>query len=592
MSRQPGPNRHDRDFHLFVVLLAGFVYLGIHLLRLTVVDARTLRAKADAQRERVDVIHLGRGRVLDARDRVLAGNVAAVSLYGDARIIPTLADAQRAFSRIASVKDAKKGEFLRNFESGKRFYWVARNQDPARLPFIKSEGGRFRSTVRELPVVQSERRVYPKGSLAGHLLGFTGVDNQGLEGLELQFEEAMKGREGRVEMKRDGRGQVIPGSVRVVRSPRSGLDVRLNLDAFVQHSAELHLQEMVNDYHAKGANAVVVQAATGRVLAMASVPRINPAGARAVKADGRRNRLLTDVYEPGSVFKTILATAALDSGLVKPEDRFPSPGRMQVGKHIIKDSHEKSYGMVTLGTILEKSLNTGAAHVGFHIGAPVLEKYLRAYGFDSPTGLELAYESPGLWPYTEKGGWKKIQVATLSYGHGIGVTPLQVARAYAAIANGGVLMPLSLVKQVGPWSPFSPKAKAKNLPKPQAPRRVMSEKTAALLRKYLMAAAEEGTGKSAMLVSHHVGGKTGTTRKVRAGGRGYESRYIGSFAGFFPATRPEYVIVVTVDEPSGSGYGGVVAAPVFRKIAEDMAFYFKIAPDKKEASLALQKVKR
>jgi cell division protein FtsI (penicillin-binding protein 3) len=343
--------------------------------------------------------------------------------------------------------------------------------------------------------------------------------------------------------------------------PRVGARVELTIDADLQAYAETELERAVNEFAAEAGSAVVLSPKTGEVLAMATAPRFNPAQFRSASADRWRNRPITDVYEPGSTFKAILAAAALEAGVVSPESRIDCEGgAYRIGRRVIHD-HDP-YGVLTFADVIAQSSNIGSAKVGSLLGPERLAASIRDFGFGRPSGIDLPSEAPGL--VLPERQWKAINVATNAFGQGVAVTPLQLARAFAAIANGGFLMRPYIVRRV-----MEESGRVRRVGQPHIERRVVSARTATQVTELLRGAVENGTGKAARIEGVAVAGKTGTAQKIDVGtGRYHPHDRMASFVGYLPAEDPELVILVVVDSPKKAKYGGVVAAPVFHRIAE------------------------
>ncbi len=439
-----------------------------------------------------------------------------------------------------------------------RFVWLERQVPPREAEAVEQLG------LKGVYTVQEGRRFYPHHGLAAHVLGFVGVDSQGLEGLERRLDPVIRGQPRDVEADRDGRRQVI-FTAGVPVPPAQGSRVELTIDAGIQDVTERELAAGVAAARAVGGAAVVLDPSTGEVLALANVPAFDPnqpgrLGDRGWR-DRVRNRAITDPYEPGSTFKAILAAAAIEEQLVKPTDMFfCENGRYQIGRWRIHDSHR--HGWLSFAEVIQYSSNIGATKVAERLGAERYYRYLRAFGFGARTGIELPGESPGIVRPVE--AWARIDLATLSFGQGVSVTPLQMAAAFAAIANGGLLVRPFLVRRV-----LTPDGDVVLANEPAVVRRVVSARTAGTVTALLRRVVEEkgGTGEKARLDDFPVAGKTGTAQKVNLHTGSYSSKRIGSFVGFVPADRPRVVILVLIDEPGASSYGGVVAAPVFRAIA-------------------------
>ena len=409
----------------------------------------------------------------------------------------------------------------------------------------------------------NRQRVYPHGPLAGHVLGFTNVDGQGLEGIERAFDAELRGGVQALVVGHDARGRQFEladgegwGSL-----PRAGAHVELTIDVALQRVAEEELERAVHQFQARAGSLVALDPNTGEVLAMANVPRFDPNRVRGIAADQIRNRAVTDVYEPGSTFKAFLAAAALEEKVVRPEDRVNCEnGHYAVGNRVIRDSHP--HGVLTFADVIAESSNIGCAKIAERLGNERYGKMVRGLGFGQPTGIDLPGESGGIMRPVEK--WGRIHLVTTAFGQGIAVTPLQMARGFAAIANGGDLLRPYIVKRI-----TDDDGHVRYAATPHLERRVMSHHTAETVTQLLVGVTEHGTGKQALIDGFRVAGKTGTAQKVDPATGRYSARdRMSSFIGFVPAENPAMVIIAVLDSPRTATYGGVVAAPVFRAVAE------------------------
>jgi cell division protein FtsI (penicillin-binding protein 3) len=432
--------------------------------------------------------------------------------------------------------------------------WVARRVSPDKARAVRELG------LAGVGLITEPRRFYPYKSLACHVLGFAGLDARGLEGLELEYGHALKGQRHTLTSLRDALGRTIHLTPAALTTLPEGNHLILTLDKGLQYQVEKVLAATVAEHRAAGGQAVVLDPATGEVLAMASVPAFNPNVFAEFPRETYRNRVVTDTFEPGSTFKTFVAAAALVSSRVSLEERFDcEQGEWKVGGRVIHDTHE--YGELDLADILKLSSNIGAAKVGRRVGADTLYDTFKAFGFGRKTGVDLPGESRGI--LRPPGSWREVDLANICFGQGVAVTSLQLAAAFGAIANGGVLMRPYLVK-----AHTDRAARLVHEAQPQVVRRVMSSREAAILARMLARVTEEGgTGTQARLEGLATAGKTGTAQKVDPAGGYSHSDYVASFGGFVPAGAPKVVVLVMIDTPRGQHYGGVVAGPAFRAIA-------------------------
>lgn len=560
----PPPSTRARVFALLVVLSLSLLALGVRAAWIQVREGPALRRLARGQQLQEIEIPARRGRILDRHGRELAINVEADSAFA----IPTaIRDPERFARRVAPILGIPAEEIRARLDPDRYFAWLGRKLPPetaARLRALGEEG--------EIGFEREDRRAYPKGDLAAAVVGFVGIDNQGLAGAELAFDSLLRGTPGSAVVTRDAVGRELVDGRRVLRAPSPGHDVVLTIDEVIQHVAERELARALKRYRATSAAAVVLDPRTGEVLALASLPGFDPATASRLPPERWVNRPISWTYEPGSTFKLVTATAALDSGAVTSDDVFACAGVLKVpGGYVIRDAHGVKHGDVRLRDILAKSCNVGAAQVGTRVGRERLYQAIRRFKFGSTPRIGLPGEEAGIVP--PPSAWLGPGLQTISIGQGVAATPLQVALAYAAVANGGVMMRPRIARVV-----LDADGRAVRTFAPETAGVVTAPATAALLRRMLVATTEEGTGIEAAVSGYRVAGKTGTSQKPSPRG-GYDpDRHIASFVGLVPAADPRLVIVVVVDEPRGAIYGGTVAAPVFREIAARALWYLRVPP--------------
>ena len=422
--------------------------------------------------------------------------------------------------------------------------------------------------IRELGMETEYRRFYPSGEIFGHVIGFTNVDDQGIEGMELAFEQWLGAEPGLRRVIKDGRQRLV-AEVERIRPPRHGRDLALSLDRRLQFLAYRELKRAVRTHRAKSASAVVLDVATGEILAMVNQPAYNPNGKLTGAGSTRRNRTLTDVMEPGSTVKPLVIAAALERGLVTPTTPVDtSPGTLRVGRNRVRDV--RNYGLLDTSSIITKSSNVGVVKLALKMEREVLWQLYDRVGFGRSTGVRFPGEVTGRLRHFNR--WSSFEHATHAFGYGLSVTPLQLARAYAALAADGVVRPVSLLK----------------LDEVPEGERVMSAETARTVRSIMeTVVSPKGTAKRAAIEGYRVAGKTGTAKKAARGG--YASgRYQAVFAGMAPAARPRFVMVVMVDEPGGKQYyGGLVAAPVFARVMQGALRLYNVPPDDPGATMLM-----
>ncbi len=553
-----------RLLQLFAILATWALIVLARLAQVQLLHHDAYVAKAQRQQERTLSLDPVRGSILDARGRVLAESVAAVSVYADPQAIVDARATARALARIPGL-DLSAEEIEDKLTSNGAFVWIARQ-----LP--REAGGAIRNLhLPGIYLLDEHRRTYPKGSLAANVVGYVGVDGQGLAGIEHSFDTLVRGRAGKVTLLRDARRGMYLFGGEGANKPIDGDDVILTIDSVVQFITERTLARAVAQWHAAGGTAMVMDPNDGAVLAMASVPNFDPNHFRDFPPMTWRNRTVQEIYEPGSTFKIVTASAGLEEGVVTPSQILDcGNGGIQIGSVEIHEHGGNRYGSMSFEEVMLHSSNVGAIRVGLALGDDRFYRYIRRFGFGERTGVQLPGETAGLLRRTAR--WSQISAASISIGQEIGVTPLQMVTAFATIANGGIRIAPRIVDRVVD-------AKGEVVYRPQRPEpiRVISEKTAAVLNEILKAVVARGTGENAALEEHIVAGKTGTAQKAVRGGYSPD-RFVASFGGYVPADRPRLAILVVIDEPKGAEYGGTVASPVFKQIAEPVLHYLGIPP--------------
>ncbi len=551
-------------------MVFAFVFVLIRLVNLQVLQAAELTIKADRQHQKSVAFEGARGTIYDRHGKVLAMNMDVPSVFG---VPSSLGNPGQTAKRLSPILHTRPGELEKKLKQEKHFVWLARKLEP-------EQGRRLeRLALDGVGVVMEGRRFYPKGPLLSHVLGFAGMDDRGLEGIELKYEAFLRGEKRVVILQRDALGRAVFPKGLNETSVAAGHSLVLTIDEVVQYIAEKELDEAVNRAGAKSGTIIVTNPKTGAILAMAVSPRFDPNTVGALSPDRWRNRALTDSYEPGSTMKVVLAAAALEEKVMSPGSMiFGEHGQMAVANTIIHD-HEKS-GWMTFAQMIQRSSNIGAAKVGMALGDWRLYDYLKEFGFGDKSDIDLPGEVSGLLRSPRE--WGRRSVASISMGQEIGVTPVQMVAAIGAIANGGLLMKPHVMSEI---------RNTKNLPiaqtKPQTRRRVISAETAGTLTHIMEGVVTNGTGGKAAIPGYRVAGKTGTAQKIDPRTGAYSSTLlVGSFVGFVPAEDPQLAMIVVIDEPRGEGWGGVVAAPVFRKVGEQVLNYLGI-PAEESVKIAL-----
>ena len=566
---------------LFLVaggLLLGYLLLVARSLQLQVLEQEVWAAIASKQVKTSLQLEPRRGDISDRNGQELAVSIEQDSLAANPKAVE---DPEKVARELAPLTGMPKSAILGKLRQPRSFVWLKRHLTPKQADQIRGLG------LNGIHFVSESRRYYPDGEVVGHLLGFVGRDNRGLEGLELSHDNLLRGSSDIQPGERDARGRIIYTDGLPAQDIPQGHSLRLTLDKRIQYITAKELQETVKSFDAASGTAVVMEPATGEILAMACYPSFNPNNFGSYQAPAWRNRVVTDAFEPGSTFKIFLAAAALEEGVAKPGDLFfCEDGKYEVLNHTIHDVHK--HGWLSFADIVKVSSNIGAAKVGQKVGAKRYHKYIRAFGFGEPTGVELSGETSGVVRSPED--WYPIDLVTGSFGQGLSVSALQLATALSAVANDGLLVRPFLVKEV-----VDPRGRVIERHEPKVVRRVISEATAKTLKQILAdVVTPDGTGSQAALDHYSAAGKTGTAQKSGQHGRGYTSdRFTSSFIGFVPAVDPRIVVVVVINEPRKGQYGGIVAAPAFRRIAEQSLYCLNVAPDKieKRATLAASRPK-
>lgn len=533
---------------LLVAMLLGLTAVVARLVVLQVRQHRALAAAGLEQRVHLIDLPSERGRIVDRTGAPLAISLEARDVYADPRYVTDPAAEARTAARILGLRPRQVEAALRRDDT--TFVYLARQVDVDVADRLAARG------LPGIGFLEVPKRYYPAGSLASQVLGFVGVDVTGLAGLEFEYDDVLSGVPGTRTVELSADGLPIAAGIEVVDPPVPGRALVTTLDREIQYLAQEAIRRAVEDNGAKAGTIVVMDPRSGDVYAMASYPWFDPNDFREAERRAIRNRAVTDMFEPGSVNKVVTAAAALESGAVGVREVFEVPWSMRVGGYVVHDSHAHGVQPMTLGGIVAHSSNIGSAMVAQRVGSATLASVLARFGYGRPTGIGFPGEAGGRVP--QLAAWTDVTRTTVSYGQGISMTPLQMATVYATVANGGEWVRPRLVRgTIGADGRLEP------APDPER-RRVLSEETATMLTRMLASVVETGTGGAAQIPGYQVAGKTGTARKL-VDGR-YVQRYMASFVGFLPASRPRVVIAVSIDEPR-TVYGGVAAAPAFSEIA-------------------------
>lgn len=539
------------------LLLAAFLgFLSAKLYFIQIVRHRDFGTRADAQYGRRIPVAAKRGTIYDRRGRALAISLDAASVFAHPELVQ---DPVTTASRLAQVLEVLPAKVLANLQSKRPFVWIQRKVDPARAGAVAN------LALPGVGLVPEGKRYYPRKSLAAHVIGFAGLDDKGLEGVELEYDHLLTSGVRSLSGRVDALGRIV---FREAEAISAGSDLFLTIDEVIQHVAERELEAAIRRSGAKSGTVIVMDPGTGEILALANVPSYNLNTYGSSPPAFRRNRALTDPYEPGSAFKLILAAAAIEEGLVGPEDFFSSEdGFIEVAGVKIRD--RERYGRMTFRDVMAFSSNVGAVKVGMRVGKDLFYTYITTFGFGLPTGVDLPGENLGLIRQPQQ--WSQVSIGALSIGHEISATPIQLITAVATVANDGYLMRPRVVKAVRDSD-----GRMREI-EPVPVRRVLSQGTARTLASMLTEVVERGTGQAAAIPGTAVAGKTGTAQKIdRNTGRYSRTKVVASFVGYVPAENPRLAILVLIDEPQRFTWGGSVAAPAFREIAREILSYLEI----------------
>lgn len=552
-----------------VSVLLGALLLAIGTLLARVAQLQAIegpRLQTLAHRQQFATIPLEphRGRILDRRGRPLAVNLKATSVYAVPSAIRNRSDFARA---VGPVLNLPPHEVLQRLQGGRHFAWLARKVDAGVVDRLTSM-----KLKRQLGFLTENRRAYPNAELAAHALGFVGIDNQGLSGVELSYDKVLRGEAGRAVAEQDGVGRVLVETQRLITAPTDGSDILLTIDQVIQHLAERELSAAMGRTKAKSGSVTVMDPRTGEILALAVRPTYDPNAAVTVPAERWLPRSLADVYEPGSTFKVFVAAAALDAGVMGASDHVFCSGALRVpGNHVIRDAHGQKHGWQTIGLVLKNSCNVGAAQIASRLGKSRLFEYIRRFGFGELTGIDLPGEARGIVPRPSE--WLGPALQTVSFGQGIGATALQLLTAATALANDGTMIRPYIVRAIRDSQGRLVKAVGT-----ESVRQVVQPHVARAILDMMIGTVADGTGEQAAVEGYTVAGKTGTAQKPSPHGGYDSSRYVASFLGIVPVQQPRLLILVVLDEPRGVYYGGAVAAPVFREVASQALWYLRIPP--------------
>lgn len=554
------------------VLLAiiAICLLGVsgRLVFVQAVSAPQYDKMAEQQRLRAIELPPKRGAILDRDGNELAVNIMMDTVYATPYLID---DPKEVSKKLAPILKVDERTILQKIIKRTGFAYLVRKTDSGTVKRIKELIEK--DNIKGIGFLKESKRYYPNSSLGSHVVGIVGMDNRGLGGLEVYYDDLLYGKPGKIVAERDAHGKPIPRSILSSSRPIDGADIRISIDREIQYKAELELQEAVKNYKAKAGSVIVMNPKNGEIYAMASVPHYNPNKLDTLNSQNLRNRAITDLYEPGSTMKTVIASAALEEGVCSPSTSFYLESTIKVGNKRIKESHPRPAKNFTFAEIIQESSNVGIVTIGSMLGKEKIVKYLEKFGFDSKSGIDYPGEAAGYFPKADK--WSQVSLGNIPFGQGISTTQLLMTSSIATIANDGIpVRPHFMIEATGQRGRVIESAVVLQ------GERVIGPQTCEKMKRILEDTVLEGTGTQAQVPGYRVGGKTGTAQKAKVDGRGYEKgKYIASFIGLAPIKDPQLVISIVIDEPEGSIYGGSVAAPVFSKIAEFSLRHLKIPPE-------------
>ncbi len=553
-----GRTTNDRIVGVLVIGLALLGCLWIRCVWLQLVAAHRYTTFATSQHEAIQPLRARRGAIVDRTGQPLAVSVPTPSVFANARQVVEKQDVAR---ELASAVGRNAQMIQRRLEKDRGFVWIARQVEPTASPALL--------TLHEegVGIMEEPKRFYPHGALASHLVGFVNIDQRGLEGLELLLNGALEGHDGWRSTLRDARGNLLIGPWTTQTAPLDGYDVVLTIDSVVQQVAEETLQWGMTKYHAKGGSITIMDPSTGAILAMAVQPSYDPNSPAASAADHRRNRAVTDMFEPGSIFKVVTASALLNEGRITPDEQIfcENGAYLTVGHHILHD--HTPHGTLSFHDVIKNSSNIGTAKAAQRLKPDELYHYIQAFGFGRKTGIDVPGEVNG--KISPPSRWSKLSPFIIPIGQEVATTPIQLAVMTAVVANGGLRVHPHVVERI--QTPTGRIVRAAFVPPPV---RVIRRETALTMQSILTSVVESGTGQLANVQGLTVAGKTGTAQKLEPTGRYSHSRFVASFVGFGPVPDPRFVIVVSMDEPRPLYFGGVVSAPMFKRIVEQLSSYW------------------
>ncbi len=568
-------NYRHRSEAVFLFFVLFLIFCITRLFFIQLFRSSYLTGIANRQHNLFIELEPRRGTIFDCNLKSQALNLPVDSLYASPNEMKD-ADKERAIRQLSAVLNLDQSSLMDKFSRKKSFIWIARKITPEQSRAVKQ------LNIRGLGLLKESRRSYPNSYLASHIIGFAGLDNTGLEGAEVYYDKYIKGEAGWAIFLRDARQKKLDLWEKMIL-PKDGYNLVLTIDEVIQYIAERELDKAYKTYHAKGASIIVMNPRTGAILALANRPTYDLNQRSNVTKDQMRDRAICDLFEPGSVFKIVTASAAIEEKRVSEEDKFfCENGAYRVANHILHD--HKSHGWLTFRQVIEESSNIGTTKVAQMLGPEVICKYVKLFGFGSKSGIGLPGEVSGITK--EARFWSKTSIGAIPIGQEVGVTALQLVCAISVIANGGQLIKPYIIQEIRDKEGETIKKFS-----PTVIRQAISIDTALRIKKILAGAVEEGTGQLAKTPGLTAAGKTGTAQKLEPNGTYSHNKFVASFIGFAPVEDPMVAIVVSVDEPHPSYFGGVVAAPVFKTVVDDTVRYLKTKRQPNEV-IALNETKK
>ena len=564
-----------RILKCFTGLLIFGLVLTVRLVCLQTVQSADLTERVDAQSEADRKIQSPRGMILDRDGKVLAISEVAKSLYADPTMMQSDTDGKgktpaEAAELLAPYLRIKQDEIEERLSRDTSFVWLDRTMDDDKYQALKSVIAD--KHIKGLRFVDENRRYYPNGTLAAQLIGFVGDNDHGLDGIEMVLDDDIRGDTQKLRLTTDSNNVPIFDSALEKVLPDKEKSVRLTIDSTIQYIAEKGLDDIMKNNKPEGAAIIIMNPKTGEILAMASRPNFDPNDYGKANKEAYKNRAVVNLYEPGSTFKSLMASAALDAGTWTESKTYKDVGYVQVDDRVISNWDDSGMGTVTLKEILKFSINTGMVAIGLNTGGKILTSYAEKYGFGKQTGIELPGEGEGILFNPDE--MSNINTATMAIGQGIAVTPLQMVQAFGAVANHGTMMKPFVIKEID-----NPDGSVFKKTEPQEVGQPISAEVSRIISTIMADEINSGGGLNAKIDGYNFCGKTGTAQRLNSEGTGYaEGQYIGSFVGFGPLEDPEYVVLIVVDNPSGVYYGAQVAAPIFKMMMTDIVRIKGIRP--------------